>query len=84
MDTHDLVADTRDTFKELEDKTLDIIDALQTGKMTSIAARLAIRLDFGAARADLDDWESRLAGEVIHVQPRLAFRVVKTLPSVIA
>lgn len=51
------LGEARDFLDREEVRLLDLLDALEAGKITFIAARLAVRLDFHGPRKDLNSWE---------------------------
>lgn len=80
-----MVGEAEDFLVSQERKTLDIIDKVSEGRMTPVAARLAVGLDYRQAHKDLEEWRLRLAGDARetgfpHLHPQLAFRIVQPLP----
>lgn len=51
------LGEARDFLDQQEEKVLDLLDAVEAGRLTFIAARLAVRMDFVGPRKDLDDWQ---------------------------
>lgn len=51
------MGEARDFLVRHERNLLDILDKLEQGKITFIAARLALGLDIRRAMEDMNDWE---------------------------
>lgn len=51
------LGEARDFLVRHERNLLDVLDKLAAGKITFIAARLALGLDIRQAMKDMDDWE---------------------------
>ena len=90
-----MIGEARDFLDREERDLLGLVDKLDEGKITPIAARLKIALDFSAAHKDLHDYELMLAesakeADFPYLHPALReksvplFRIVKEVPEGIA
>jgi hypothetical protein len=84
-----MLGDARDFLERFQSRLGDVLQDLEDGKMTFIAARLALSLDFRAAHKDLDDWQARWASDAQeagfpYIHPTLTLRIVAPLPKRLA
>ena len=57
-----MMGEARDWLVRKERAFQDLLDALEEGRVSFVAARLAVCLDFSEGHKNINEWEERFAG----------------------